>query len=71
MKRSGRYVESTARLFEAAPAMFDALVLFDSAFEKWNNREDGGDDDLIYAAERARAALANAADPPNGTEGHE
>jgi hypothetical protein len=57
-------MEANARLIAAAPRMYDALILFDSAFEKWNNREDGGEDDLIYAAEVARRALMEAAEPP-------
>ena len=40
-----------------------ALTLFFHAYEKWNNREEGGEDDLHYAAKRAEEALGETITP--------
>lgn len=47
-------------LHAAAPDMYEALQLILDAYEKWNNREDGGEDDLHYAARKVNAVLYKA-----------
>lgn len=43
---------------------FYALTLFMNAYKRWNNREEGGDEDLHYAAKRAEEALGETPKPP-------
>ena len=52
--------ENNGSLIAAAPEMYEALKLILNAYEKWNNREDGGEDDLHYAARKVNAALYKA-----------
>lgn len=47
-------LEANARLIAAAPDMDRVIDYFLEAYEAWNNRQDGGEDDLHYAAKEAR-----------------
>ena len=49
-----------AHLIAAVPELLDILKLFKQAYEKWNDRIDGGEDDLHYAATQAEVILSKA-----------
>lgn len=52
--------ERMEKICDHAPEMLEALQCFESAYAAWNNRGEGGEDDLHHAVRVARAAINKA-----------
>ena len=56
--RISKIDEANARLIASAPDMHEVLQMFAHCYEKWNQRKEGGEDDLHYAAKQIKDLLA-------------
>lgn len=51
------HAKANARLIAQAPELLRVTILFVMAYKLWNERKDGGEDDLHYAAKEAQQII--------------